>query len=411
MKRRNIIFLIFLIFSLVTPFLSFSQYHYGLTLPNNRKSIIVPFELYNNLIIVKIKYNNFLTLNFILDTGVRSAILTDSKMALLIQAKTVRPIKIGGLGGTQELNALIATGLSYSIAGLDGKDQLLIILTDDIFSLSKFIGKEVHGILGYEIFNRFVVEINYKNRFLKLHEPSSYRYKGNGELIPLEVEDTKPFIPAKLKIKGDSTIPVKLIVDTGAGHALALYKGTHPQIVFPEKVIPSLLGRGLSGDIHGYIGRVKSLKLGDYVIDNIISSFPDSTELAESVTSHNRNGNLGADILSRYKVIFNYAGGYMILEKQRRRHRPFYFNMSGIDIICTGEDLQTYIIDYVRPNSPADKAEIQTGDVIVEINDRTDMNLSDINTLFQSRPGRKIFLRIKRGEQYLKKSVVLKELI
>jgi hypothetical protein len=410
-KRITVLFLLFIL----TADLSFnalSQNSFGLSLPKNKKFISIPFQLYNNLIVVKITYNNFLTLNFILDTGVRSAILTDSKMAILMNPKYVRPVKIGGLGGENEIDALIATGLSFSMAGLTGKDQLMIILTEDVFSLSKFIGTDVHGILGYEIFNRFVVEIDYKNKLLKLHEPSKYKPSGRGEIYPITIEDTKPYLNAEVKIK-EKTFPVKLIVDTGAGHALALYVGTHPEIHLPDTIIRSMLGRGLNGSIEGYYGRIQNLRLGKFQLKNIVTSFPDSVEVGTNFMSNGRNGNLGGEVLNRFKVTFNYRESYLILEKTRKKEKGYYFNMSGIDLISTGDDLRTFEVDHVRANSPADRVGIKQGDILEVINgvDAKDFNLSDINTLFQSRPGKKIRLSIRRGTQVFRTVLVLEKMI
>jgi hypothetical protein len=393
-------------------FRTFSQNTFGLSLPKNKKFITIPFQLYNNLIVVKITYNNFLTLNFILDTGVRSAILTDSKMALLMNPKYVRPVKIGGLGGENEIDALIATGLSFSMAGLTGKDQLMIILTEDVFSLSKFIGTDVHGILGYEIFNRFVVEIDYKNKLLKLFEPNKYKPSGRGEIFPISIEDTKPYINAEVKIK-EKAFPVKLIVDTGAGHALALYVGTHPEIHLPDTVMRSMLGRGLNGSIEGYYGRIENLNVGKFHLSNIVTSFPDSIEVGSNFVSNGRNGNLGGEVLNRFKVTFNYQQSYLILEKTRRKDKDYYFNMSGIDLISTGDDLKTFEVDHVRLGSPADKIGIRQGDILEVINgvDAKDFNLSDINTLFQSRPGKKIRLSVRRGKEVFRSVLVLEKMI
>jgi hypothetical protein len=410
-KKINNLFLFFLL-TVALSFNAFSQNTFGLSIHKNRKYITIPFQLYNNLIVVKITYNNFLTLNFILDTGVRSAILTDSKMALLMNPKYVRPVKIGGLGGENEIDALIATGLSFTMAGLTGKDQLMIILTEDVFSLSKFIGTDVHGILGYEIFNRFVVEIDYKNKVLKLIEPTKYKRSGRGEMFPITIEDTKPYLNAEVRIK-DKAFPVKLIVDTGAGHALALYEGTHPGIHLPDTVLRSMLGRGLNGTIEGYYGRIRNMTLGKFKLNNIVTSFPDSIEVGSNFMSNGRNGNLGGEILNRFKVTFNYQQSYIILEKTRRRDKDYYFNMSGIDLISTGDDLRTFEVDHVRKDSPGGRAGVQVGDILEVINgvDARDLNLSDINTLFQSKPGKKVRLSIRRGNEVFRINIILEKMI
>jgi hypothetical protein len=48
----------------------------GFSLANGQRRVQIPFEIYNNLIVVPVVLNDALPLKFILDTGVRTAILT-----------------------------------------------------------------------------------------------------------------------------------------------------------------------------------------------------------------------------------------------------------------------------------------------------------------------------------------------
>lgn len=400
---------IFLLSSFLTK--AYAQ-SYGLSLADNRKVVTIPFELYNNLIVVQVKYNKLVNLNFILDTGVRSAILTDARMALLLNPRYVRSVKVRGLGGGSEVDAVIASGLDFTMAGLQGKEQLLVVLMEDVFSLSRFIGKEVHGLLGYEIFSRFVVEINYRDKVLKLYEPSVYRYKGKGDKLPMTVEDTKPFVDGEVKIKG-KTVPVKLIIDSGAGHPLALYTQSHKDIVLPDTTIQTLLGRGISGDITGSLGRVESFQLGEEQLHHVLTSFPDSASLGGSFNANNRQGSLGADILNRFIVTFNYHDNYVVLQKWKKKDKGFHYNMSGIDVICEGDDLKTFVVGHVRPSSPAARAGILIRDEIIAINGKSskEYDLSRIHNLFQQKPGKKVRLKIQRGDEVLKKLIVLENII
>jgi hypothetical protein len=392
--------------------LVYAQNSFGLSIERNKKSVSIPFELYNNLIVLKVKYNNFLNLNFILDTGVRSAILTDVRIALLLNPKFVRPIKLQGLGAGEELEAFVASGVHFSMDGLVGKDQLLIVLTQDVFSLSKFLGKSVHGLLGFEIFNRFVVEIDYKNKVLRLYEPSKYKFNGKGEVIPITIEDSKPFMMAETVLNG-KTIPVKLIVDTGAGHALSLYRGSNPEITHPPKVIHSLLGRGLNGDISGSLGRVEKFRVGGMEFNSVVTTFPDTTNIGMVMLSNGRNGNLGADLLGRFKVTFDYSRNQMILKPYKIVKKDFQFNMSGLDLISDEVNFDRFIVDRVRDNSPAKSLGIKEGDELISLNGRpaSDYKLSDINDIFQTRPGRKISLRFRRGKEIIHVKLTLENLI
>ena len=48
--------------------------------------------------------------------------------------------------------------------------------------LNKFEGVELDGILGYDFFKRFVVEVDYINHILTIYEPEKFNYSGDGEV-------------------------------------------------------------------------------------------------------------------------------------------------------------------------------------------------------------------------------------
>ena len=61
-------------------------------------------------------------------------------------------------------------------------------------------------------------------------------------------------------------------------------------------------------------------------------------------------------------------------------------------------------VTYVRPNSPAEHAGVQSGDVLIQINGREihEMSLEKVLSILQKEPGEKIKLTIKR-EDHLRK--------
>ncbi|MFN2216782.1 MAG: peptide-binding protein, partial [Anaerolineales bacterium] len=56
----------------------------GFKIEGDRKKIKIPFELYNNLIVIPVVVNDRLPLRFVLDTGVRTTILTEKVYSQLL---------------------------------------------------------------------------------------------------------------------------------------------------------------------------------------------------------------------------------------------------------------------------------------------------------------------------------------
>ena len=70
----------------------------GFALPPRQRSVVIPFEKYNNLIVIPLTINHSVTLKFILDTGVRNAILTEKVFTDLMKLDYQRKISISGPG-------------------------------------------------------------------------------------------------------------------------------------------------------------------------------------------------------------------------------------------------------------------------------------------------------------------------
>ncbi len=385
----------------------------GFDIIGGKNKVSFPFESYNNLIVVPVILNHRMPLRFVLDTGVRTSILTDRTFSDILNISYARRIPLVGADGDREIIAYVANGISLKLPGVVGQGQALLVLEEDYLQLKNYLGTEVHGILGYELFNRFIVEIDYESRILTLHEPYSYKPKRKRTVIHLEVQDTKPYIHTNFQLQDGTTINAKLMLDTGASHSLLLDMDSHPELKLPEKVVRANLGRGLGGDINGYIGRIRSIEFGKYSFDNVITSWPDRGSFANILRRTGRQGTLGGGLLSRFTVVIDYFNGNLYYRKNRNFNNQFEFDMSGIEIRATGQKLNHFIISQLRKDSPATKVDLQLGDEIVAINGHLtkELTLGEVNSFFRSREGRKIRLELLRDDQKIVRKIRLERAI
>ena len=143
---------------------------------------------------------------------------------------------------------------------------------------------------------------------------------------------------------------MRLVIDTGAGHALLLNAGVNQPIHLPDRVMRANLGRGLNGEINGNIGRVDKIRMGTIEMKNILDSFPDSLSFSMKFTSdvEKRQGSIGCELLRRFVVTLNYHDGYMILKPLKNRMKEsFEHDMSGLDVRAKGDEFNQYIINKV----------------------------------------------------------------
>ena len=368
-----------------------------------RKKVVVPFTFVQNLIIIPLSINGSKPLNFIVDTGVATALLTDVSSIDSLQLLHPSPLEIQGLGAGEDMQALRSEGNRLEFAGIAGDSLEVNVLLTDLFKLSTRLGMEVHGLIGYDLFRDFVVEIDYRRQKLTFYVPQFYKVSRKQKVIPLLIENKKAYVNALLEQQPNDTIPVKLVVDNGLSHALSLYLPSDNRLKLPAKTIDAYLGTGLSGHIHGKIGRVQRLQIGSFSLSQVPVSYPDREAIEPALLLGNRNGNLGAEVLKRFKVVFDYRNSRMLLQPNSWFYKPFYYNLSGVELSSPVPGLRYYVISDVTKNSPANVAGLKKGDQLLMLNGSymKDFELSDLIRIFESKPGRKIELRIKRGTEML----------
>jgi hypothetical protein len=385
----------------------------GFDIMDGKNRIAIPFESYNNLIVIPVVLNHRMPLRFVLDTGVRTSILTDRTFTDILNISYNRKIPLVGADGDRQITAYVANGISLKLPGVVGQGQALLVLEEDYLQLKNYLGTDVHGILGYELFSRFIVEINYQEEKLVLHEPFSYKPKKNRRVIPLEVQDTKPYIHTNLQLEDGATVAAKLMLDTGASHSLLLDMDSHKNLSLPENVIRTNLGRGLGGDINGHIGRISKMEFGKFEFDDVICSWPDRGTFTDVLRKTGRQGTLGGGVLNRFTVVVDYFNGNLYYRKNRNFHNKFEYNMSGIEVKAVGQKLNHYLVSSIRKGSPASRLDIQIGDQLKMINghETSNLDLGELNNFFRTKPGKRLRLELLRGKEKLVRKIQLERVI
>ena len=390
---------------------------YGFFIAGNRTWTRIPFQLHSNLIIVPVQVNNSDTLRFILDTGVSNTIITDPAAFRKKPLNLTRKIKLTGAGEGGSLMASVAIDNTLSMGGLRASHHNVVVLDEDILKLSEYVGTPVHGIFGYEIFANFVVNVDFQRREITITKPEKYTYrKRKGDRYPITIQDTKAYTDALSVYDGEKSLPLRVILDTGAGHALLLDRSRSTAAMpLPAKSIRAQLGRGLNGVINGCLGRIQKIRFGRYELDNILASFPDSMAFGmKLVDMPERQGNVGCELLRRFNVTFNYPDRYVVMKPIKRLMKEsFEHDMSGMELRAKGESFRNYYVDKVLDGSPADMAGLAEGDEVLFVNNSSvsDLSISDIYKMLQRGEGREVSMLVRRKGQIIIASFLLRRLI
>lgn len=378
------------------------------------KSITFDFKTASNLIIIPVTINESDTLNFILDTGVRFPIITELPFVNKLNLNYLMPVQVKGLGEGHELTAYRSGNNTMKLNGLTARNQEVQMIIDENFQISHMLGIPVHGLIGFNLFKDYIVEIDYPREEITLHKPEYYKYRDRRKdiILPLHLENNKPFVRTSIVTDTQKEVPVKLLVDTGASDALWLSEKSDDRIDLPEQNIETFLGKGLNGSVFGTKGRIDGIWVGPLILSEPIVAFPNSELIEQLISSNDRNGTIGAEILRRFIVTIDYRNSRLTMRPTHRVKDDFNYNMSGMEVINPVPGLPIFTITDIRENSPAYFAGLKVNDQILSMNysNHRSLELNDINLLLQSRENKKIRVKVLRDGEEIKTSFELKKL-
>ena len=418
-------------------FLGVSYSQDNFSIQNRRKSDKIRFSLLHNVILIPVEING-VTLSFLLDTGVSKPIIFNFlNVSDTLKIKDTETIFLKGLGGDDSVETLKSANNIIRIGDAVKLRQDLYAVFNANLNFASKLGVPVHGIIGYDIFKDFVVEINYSKKYVKLTEPSAYKYKkcNKCETFNLEFNNYKPYINANLTIN-KKNIPVKLLIDSGGSDALWLFENDSLGILSTGKYFDDFLGHGLSGSVYGKRSKIESFSLKQFEFEQANVAFPDAESISTATQFKGRNGSVSGNILKRFNLIVDYNNNKITLKKNADFNTKFSYNRSGIELAHDGvrfvkeidnsnlndnrignkatasdNDARivfdnaykislkpSYSIVELRKGSPAERAGLMIGDVILSINGKQShhFSLQDLTQQFYDDIGKRIKLKISR---------------
>jgi hypothetical protein len=268
----------------------------GFFLPDSVTELTLRFTTVRNLIVLPVIINDSITVNLILDTGCRNLVLFGKNFQKLLRLEHGREIQFSGFGSGSALKANLSLDNSVSIGSIVGENLPIIVVPDkNIFGSMK----NIHGIIGYDVFLKFEIEINSLLRTITFRPALSVTPPADYSLIPLSIIDSKPVMAAAKFYGKKETAEFDLMIDTGS--SLGILLQTKTPGIFRNGLPESVIGHGLNGIIRGYQTLIKKLKIDRFEI---------STVRIGVIESGEDHASIGMDILKEFIVIINYCQAY-----------------------------------------------------------------------------------------------------
>jgi hypothetical protein len=367
-----------------------------------KTSTTVPFELVNNHIYVHVKINGKGPYMFLCDTG--GANIVGPSLAKELGLKSEGALQGRGVGEKSEDVGLTKVQ-AVQLGDATLSHQVFAIF--DLDSYSNIEGVKLRGLVGYEIFKRFVVRVDYEHLQFTLTIPSAFAYHGQGTAVAFVFNNHIP------QVDGDiDGIPGKLDIDTGSRSSLSILKPfaeKHDLVARLNANVEGVTGWGVGGPAKGLLARVKTLHLGAVAVQNSVAEL--SLQTHGSFISPYVAGNVGAGVLKRFNITFDYPHQQLVFERNANYDKPDTFDRSGMWVNKAGDNFE--VMDVIA-SSPAAAAGLKVGDKISSVDGRAagQVPLPELRARFRTEaPGTRIKLTVQSGTQTRDVVLVLKDLV
>jgi hypothetical protein len=361
----------------------------------------VPFKLINNHIYVEVKLNDK-SYEFLFDTGGRNVITPTTARQLGLTSQGA--LQGSGVGEKSEDFGLTRVArVEIGHAHLD--DQAFVVIALESFGAVE--GLPIAGIVGYEVFKRFIVRTDYDRLQITLTDPASFKYSGNGTRVPFTFSDTDPLVSGEIDgLKGTFTL------DTGSRSSLDLsspFVARNALVKRWDAKFQGVSGWGAGGAARAFLVRAKMFYLGGIPISNPVVGLSEQRKGAESDIYV--AGNVGAGILKRFNIVWDYPHLQIFFERNQNYGDPDVFDRAGLWVNLND---QGFVVIDVIGGGPAATAGLKANDEIVSVDGKvsgSELTLPDFRGYMKGAPGTSLMLNVLRGDQKLRIKLVLRDLI
>lgn len=273
-----------------------------------RVSATLPFGTDSGEIVLPVTINGH-ALRFLLDSGSGTAFVTEggAKAAGLTTEGNLPAL---GYGGSTSTGLVADTTLDVGSA-VRLSHLTLHVIKDP--AITRLLAERGHldGAVGYELFARLTVSINYSDKTLTLTDPSAPpTVQTGGSVVPIKLENRLPTVLASV----DGKAPGRFLIDTGDSGAAHLYtqyaeaNGLLPKASDPADATRQ--GIGVGGQMTETLSPGHSLKVGGEQVSGLTLSTIGGPGISQ-VSS--QAGGIGNVFLSHFTVTFDYARGTLSL--------------------------------------------------------------------------------------------------
>jgi predicted aspartyl protease len=260
------------------------------------------YKSIKNMIVLPVVINDSITVNLILDTGCRNLVLFGKRFEKLFSASLNRKVRFSGLGSGKPVEGYLSLSNKVSIHQVLGESiPIVVVPNKNVMGMYT----NIHGVIGYEIFFRFEIELNPQTETITFRPAMRANAPLGFFRVPLRIVDCRPVINSEVRMDSDKDRKYDMMIDTGS--TLGLLVKTTTMDEFNYKTSKRIIGRGFNGPIYGYNTHVERMNLEGLIMTDL------STGVIESPW-HNY-ASIGMEVLKDYILVINYYKFYACFKK------------------------------------------------------------------------------------------------
>jgi hypothetical protein len=333
-------------------------------------------------------------------------LLVSSGSPSLLSTRVATQASLSGEPGTlSSLPAELLHNVTVDLPGVTLTQTTVSSLNLDPMQTS--LGHPIGGILGIPFFESFVIIFDYARGQLELHDPKTFAPSGKGTAIPITREAGLPYARARLKLAGRDRFDASFLIDSGADNAVILFS---PFVSSNRLLDPGAKPDAGEAGTLGAALRTETVELHGFTLRGPVVNLSRSTNGLTADPEH--AGLIGGEVLSRFRVTWDYTRERLLLEPNRRYRDPFLYDASGLSLSAQGPDLSTFEVRRVAPGSPGAEAGFAQRDVLLAVDGTPvkQITLHGIRRLFQ-RDGGEYAISVLRDGQIRKLSLKCRRLL
>lgn len=263
----------------------------------------------------------------------------------------------------------------------------------------------ISGIIGYDFLSRFVVEIDYDNARVTFHKPESFTYSGPGEVINAPLKYRTFTLPVVL----DASYASRWSVDLGSYHSSIHYPFAEQNGLLNKPGVDTV-SQGMSGISREITTQFNCLRIQGFQLDDHLVSYP--IEKGKGATALGEvGGNLGNSTLRHFHLFLDYPRQQLILEKGRSFNINLSRDKSGL--LIGRSETNHPMVSFLASDSPALNAGLESGDIILKMDD-IDVSAGDpimpLRSRLRGEAGTVIKMKVLRQDQVIGIDLVLANL-